>query len=86
MSASLDGDHVFRLSRSYVTFNREIPKAGEPGIEERVRKMGGAGYQPALLGNLPGGMEVGVPTKPAPGWFIDASPVPSGRLPGGTGW
>jgi len=48
--------------------------------------MGGAGYQPAPLGNLPCGMEAGVATKPMPGLFIDAAPIPSGRLPDGAGW
>ena len=48
--------------------------------------MGGAGNLPAPVGNLPTGMAVGVATKPAPGLFIDAAPVPSGKLPDGTGW
>ena len=48
--------------------------------------MGGAGNLPAPVGNLPTGMAAGVATKPAPELFIEAAPVPSGKLPDGTGW
>ncbi|MBI4658568.1 MAG: hypothetical protein HY735_06915 [Verrucomicrobia bacterium] len=48
--------------------------------------MGGAGNLPALVGNLPTGMAAGATMKPASGLFIDAAPVPSGKLPDGTGW
>jgi len=47
--------------------------------------MGGAGNLPAPVVNLPTGMAAGVAMKPAPGLFGDTSPVPSGRLPDGTG-
>ncbi len=48
--------------------------------------MGSAGNLPTLVGNLPTGMAEGVAMKAEPGWFLDAPPVPSGRLPDGTGW
>ena len=48
--------------------------------------MGGAGNLPAPVGNLPTGMAAGVALEPPPGLIIDAAPVPSGRLPGDTGW
>ena len=48
--------------------------------------MGGAGNLPAPVGNLPTGMAAGVALEPAPGLFIDAALVPSGRFPDGTGW
>ncbi len=48
--------------------------------------MGGAGNLPAPVGNLPTEMAAGLAGKSARGVFIDATPVPSGKLPDGTGW
>lgn len=48
--------------------------------------MGGAGYQPAPLGNLPSGGGGDVAGNSAPGMDNDALPIPSGRLPDGPGW
>ncbi|MBI4660414.1 MAG: hypothetical protein HY735_16380 [Verrucomicrobia bacterium] len=48
--------------------------------------MGGVGNLPAPVGNLPTGTAAGAGMKLAPGLFIDATPVPSGKLPDGTGW
>ncbi|MBI4663579.1 MAG: hypothetical protein HY735_32660 [Verrucomicrobia bacterium] len=48
--------------------------------------MGGAGNLPALVGNLPTGMAASATMKPASRVFNAAAPVPSGKLPDGTGW
>jgi hypothetical protein len=47
--------------------------------------LGGAGNLPAPVGNLPTDMAASVAMEPTPGLFIDAAPIPSGKLPDGTG-
>ena len=53
---------------------------------ERVRKRGGAGYQPAPLGKLPSGREAAGFGKEAVNTTATPFAVPPGKLPGGTGW
>ena len=48
--------------------------------------MGGAGYQPAPVGNLPTGMDEAAAAKRAWKLAMDALAVPSGESPDGTGW